>query len=103
MVAELTLMAVIASLLHRRLRLHALPGVVLALLAGRVVTGLMAALLVAALPAGLQESLPPIMRTPIAYVLAATVTALPGLALQIVAVPAVVAIVERRRGGRTVS
>ena len=103
MVAELTLMAVIASLLHRRLRLHALPAVVLALLAGRVVMGLMAALLVAALPAGLQESLPPIMRTPIAYVLAATVTALPGLALQIVAVPAVVAIVERRRGGRTVS
>lgn len=103
MVAELMLMAAIASQLHRRLRLHALPAVVLALLAGRIVMGLMAALLVVALPAGLQESLPPVMRTPVAYVVAATVTALPGLALQIVAVPAVVAIVERRRGGRAVS
>ncbi|HCA46862.1 MAG TPA: ECF transporter S component [Armatimonadetes bacterium] len=101
MVAELTLMALIGSLLHRRLKLHALPAVALALLAGRVVMGLMAALLVAALPAGLQESLPPIMRTPVTYVLAATVAALPGLALQIVAVPSVVALVERRRG-RTV-
>lgn len=97
MVAELVVMATLASLLHRRLRLHPVLAVVLALLAGRVVLGLVAALLVATLPAGMQEALPPIMRTPIAYVAAATVTALPGLALQIVAVPAVVALVERRR------
>lgn len=97
MVAELTVMATLASLLHRRLRLHALPAVVLALLSGRVVMGLMAVLLVSALPAGMQESLPEIMRTPPAYVAAATVAALPGLVLQIVAVPAVVALVERRR------
>ncbi|MGI5819080.1 MAG: ECF transporter S component [Armatimonadota bacterium] len=94
---ELAVMAAVASVLHRRLRLHALPAVVLALLSGRVVLGLMAVLLVSALPAGMQESLPEIMRRPPAYVVAATVTALPGLALQIVAVPAVVALVERRK------
>ncbi|MFW5866803.1 MAG: ECF transporter S component [Armatimonadota bacterium] len=98
MAAELIVMATVASLLHRRLKLHALPSVVLALLSGRVVLGLMAALLVAALPAGMQEALPEMMRRPITYVAAGTVTALPGLILQIVAVPAVVALVERRRG-----
>lgn len=97
MVAELVVMATLASLLHRRLRLHALPSVVVALVAGRIVMALMAWLLVSALPVGVQESLPPVMRTPLAYVAAATVTAVPGLIVQIVAVPAVVAIVERRR------
>jgi len=101
MAVELVVMATIASVLHRRLKLHSLLAVVLALLSGRVVMGVVAWLLVAALPAGLQESLPPIMRTPVAYVGAATVTAIPGLILQIVAVPAVVAIVERRRHGPT--
>ncbi|MGM0493811.1 MAG: ECF transporter S component [Armatimonadota bacterium] len=99
MVAELVVMATLASVLHRRLKLHALPAVVAALLSGRVVMGLMAWLLVSALPLGMQESLPAIMRTPLTYVGAATVSAIPGLILQIVAVPAVVAIVERRRAG----
>ncbi len=98
MVAELVVMATLASLLRRRLKLHALPAVV-ARLSGRVVMGLRAWLLVSALPLGMQESLPAIMRTPLTYVGAATVSAIPGLILQIVAVPAVVAIVERRRAG----
>jgi hypothetical protein len=97
MAAELVVMATLASLLHRRLKLHALPTVVLALLSGRVVLGLMAAVLVAALPAGMQQSLPDVMHQPVAWVIAATATALPGLILQIIAVPAVVAIVEKRR------
>ena len=97
MLGELVVMATVASLLRRKLKLQALPAVVIALLSGRVVLGLMAALLVSVLPAELRENLPAIMRTPVAYVIAATVTALPGLALQIVAVPAVVALVERRR------
>jgi hypothetical protein len=101
MAAELIVMATVASLLHRRLKLHALPTVILALLSGRVVLGLMAALMVAALPAGMQEALPELMRRPVTYVLAGTVTALPGLILQIVAVPAVVALVERRNGSQT--
>jgi hypothetical protein len=100
MVAELTVMATIASLLHRRLKLHAFATVIVALLAGRVVLGLTAALAVSALPAGIVESLPEIMARPAAYVVAATATALPGLILQIVAVPAVVVIVESRRSGR---
>jgi hypothetical protein len=94
--AELVVMATLASLLHRRVKLHALPTVVLALLSGRVVLGLMAALMVAALPAGLRESLPELMRQPVTYVVAGTVTALPGLILQVAAVPTVVALVERR-------
>ena len=98
MAAELAVMGAIASLLHRRLKLHTLPAVVLALLSGRVVMGLMAWLLVGALPPGLQEGLPEIMRMPLAYVGAASVTAIPGLILQIVVVPLVVTIVERRSG-----
>jgi hypothetical protein len=97
MAVELAVMATVASVLHRRLKLHALPAVVLALLSGRVVLGVMAWVLVSALPAGMQESLPEIMRQPVAYVLAATATAIPGLILQVIAVPAVVTIVERRR------
>ncbi len=100
MVAELAVMATVASLLHRRLKLHALPTVIVALLTGRMVLGLVAALAVNALPAGVAESLPEIMTRPAAYVVAATATALPGLILQIVAVPAVVAIVERRDSGQ---
>ena len=96
MAVELAVMATLASVLHRRLRLHVLPAVVLALLSGRLVLGLMAALLVSALPPGVQESLPEIMRQPVAYVLAATATAIPGLILQVIAVPAVVSIVESR-------
>jgi len=101
MVAELAVMAAMASVLHRRLRLHALPAVLLALVAGRVVLGLMAWLLVAVLPPGMQESLPEMMRTPLTYVAAATVTAVPGLILQVAAVPALVALVEGRRHARS--
>jgi hypothetical protein len=97
MAAELVVMATLASLLHRRVKLHALPTVIVALLSGRVVLGLMAALMVAALPAGIQESLPDLMRQPLTYVAAGTVSAIPGLILQIVAVPAVVALAERRK------
>ncbi len=102
MAAELVVMATLASVLHRKLGLHALPTVILALLSGRAVLGLMAALLVAALPPGLQDALPDLMRQPLTCVIAGTMTALPGLMLQIVAVPAVVALVERRKNSQPV-
>ncbi len=97
MAVGLTVMATLASVLHRRVKLHALPSVVLALLSGRVILGVVAWLLVSVLPAQMQDSLPEIMHNPISYVAASTVTAIPGLILQVIAVPALVAIVEGRR------
>ncbi|MGC9316970.1 MAG: ECF transporter S component [Armatimonadota bacterium] len=96
MVVELVTMSVIASLLYRRLQLHVLAATILALLGGRVVLGLTVALAVNLLPAGLLASIPEAMRQPLPYVLAATATAVPGLILQLVAVPALVIAVERR-------
>jgi hypothetical protein len=95
MAAELAAMGAVASVLHRRLGLPALPATPLTLVVGRAVLGLAVALAVNLLPA----ELPPPMRTPLLYLIGATVTALPGLALQMLAVPMVVALVER--GPRT--
>ncbi len=97
MAAELTVMGAVASLLHRRLRLHVIPATVLTLLAGRAVLGLTVLLAVSLLPADVLASLPPPMRQPLPYVPAATAAAIPGLILQLIAVPAAVAAVERRR------
>ncbi len=99
MMAELSVMGAVASLLHRRLRLPVLLATPLTLVAGRIVTGLSVLLAVSLLPADLLASLPPPMRWPATYVIAATVTALPGLVLQLIAVPAVVTMVERRSRG----
>ncbi|MEA3401933.1 MAG: ECF transporter S component [Armatimonadota bacterium] len=96
MVVELVSMSVIASLLRRRLGLHPLAATVAALVSGRVVLGLTVALAVNLLPSGLLASIPEAMRHPLPYVLAATATAVPGLILQLVAVPALVIAVERR-------
>jgi len=96
MVAELGVMGVVASVLHRRARLPALLATPITLMVGRAVLGLCVLGAVSLLPPDLLASLPSPMRRPLAYLLAATVTALPGLALQLIAVPAVVALVERR-------
>lgn len=95
MMAELSLMALVASLLRRKARLHAVPALLVALLAGRVVMGLAVWGLVHLLPATLVEGLPPIMLSPLTYVGAATVKAIPGLVLQMLVVPAVVIGLER--------
>lgn len=95
MVVELAALGALASLLHRRLKLHVIPATALALLGERVVMGLAVALVVGLLPADLSGALPPPMRHPLPYVIGATVTALPGLALQLVVVPVIVAAVER--------
>lgn len=95
MVAELAAMGAVASVLHRRLGLPALLATPLTLVVGRAVLGLAVALAVNLLPA----ELPPPMREPALYLIGATVTALPGLVLQMLAVPAVVALAERSRAG----
>ncbi|MGD9498473.1 MAG: ECF transporter S component [Armatimonadota bacterium] len=99
MVAELGVMGAVASLLHRRARLPALLTTPITLVVGRAVLGLCVVGAVSLLPADLLVSLPAPMRNPLLYVIGATITALPGLALQLIAVPAVVALVER--GPRT--
>ncbi len=96
MAVELGAMGVVASLLHQRTRLPALLATPITLVAGRAVLGLCVLGAVSLLPADLLASLPSAMRQPGTYLLAATVTALPGLVLQLIAVPAVVAMVERR-------
>ncbi len=99
MVAELATMGAVASLLHRRLRLHVVPATILTLLGGRVVMGVVVLLAVSLLPPDLSAAIPESMRQPMPYVLAATLTAVPGLILQLIAVPSVVAAVERRWRG----
>ncbi len=96
MMAELGVMGAIASLLHRRAHLPALLATPITLVVGRAVLGLCVLGAVSLLPPDVLASLPPPMRQPPAYLLVATVTALPGLVLQLIAVPAVVALVERR-------
>lgn len=96
MVAELSLMSLVASLLRRRLRLHAFLALLAALLTGRAIMGAAVWGLVRLLPEPLLASLPPIMLHPLTYVGAATVKALPGLVLNLAVVPAVVLAVERR-------
>jgi len=96
MMAELSLMALAASLLRRKGRRHVVLALVVALLLGRVVMGLTVWAMVGLLPNALVEGLPPIMLNPLAYVAAATVKAVPGLVLNLLIVPAVVLAVERR-------
>jgi len=96
MVAELAVMGAVASVLHRRASLPALLVTPITLVVGRAVLGLCVLGAVSLLPPDLLASLPPPMRNPALYLVGATVTALPGLALQLIAVPAVVALVERR-------
>ncbi|MCD6360446.1 MAG: ECF transporter S component [Armatimonadetes bacterium] len=94
--AELGLMALVAGLLRRKLGLHVVPALIVTLVLGRVVTGLTVVVMIHLLPAALVASLPPIMHNPLTYVAAATVKALPGLALNLLIVPAVVLAVEGR-------
>lgn len=87
MLAELPLMGVAASLLYRRLRLNILLSLPVAMLVGRVATGTMFLLLT------LVMGLSPSGMWP--YLSAAVIAGLPGIALQLVLVPLLVAGVER--------
>ena len=95
MMAELSLMALVASLLRRRLGLHVVFATALALAVGRVVMGLTVFAAVQLLPDALLSGLPPIMLNPLTYVAAATVKAVPGLVLQMIVVPATVLAIEK--------
>jgi hypothetical protein len=97
MMVELSLMALLASLLHRRLRLNVFVTVVATLLFGRVITGLTAAAFIS-LPQDWLRALggfPNLPRDPILYVKLATVAAIPGLIMLLIVVPALVLAVER--------
>jgi hypothetical protein len=95
MMAELSLMALVASLLRRKLGLHVILATAATLVVGRVVMGLTVFAAVQLLPHTLVSGLPPIMLNPLTYVAAATVKAVPGLVLQMIVVPAAVLAIER--------
>ena len=95
MMAELSVMALVASLLRRKLHLHVVLALILTLLVGRIVMGLTVFAAVRLLPAALVSGLPPIMLDPLTYIAAATAKALPGLVLQMIVVPATVLAIER--------
>ena len=95
MMVELSLMALVASLLRRKLGLHVILATAATLVVGRVVMGLTVFAAVQLLPHTLVLGLPPIMLNPLTYVAAATVKAVPGLVLQMIVVPAAVLAIER--------
>ena len=101
MMVELGLMGLIASLLHRRLKLHVMLATLATLLFGRVVTGLSVLAALSLLPQQILDSAPQFLRGPIPYVAAATVAAIPGLVMLMVLVPAVVMAVEKMSLVRT--
>ncbi|HWQ21204.1 MAG TPA: ECF transporter S component [Clostridia bacterium] len=82
MVVELAAYGLVAGLARRRWRLAALWSLLLAMAAGRVALGLAVALLGPSI--GLKAE-------PAAYVLGAIVTGLPGIAVQVILIPLVLA------------
>jgi len=86
MAIELPVMAMVAHLLYRRWRLHIVIAVVGALVAGKLVTGIEIVTIAPLL--GLQRAVIP-------YLVATTVTSLPGIILNIVVVPLAVKAIER--------
>ena len=95
MMLELSLMGLAASLLRRKLKLNVFVAIVATLLLGRIVTGLSVAAALLLLPREMLEAFPAFLRGPLPYVAAATVTAIPGLVVLLIVVPAVVLAVER--------
>jgi hypothetical protein len=82
MVVELAIYGLVAGFAHRRWRLTSVWSLLLAMAAGRIALGLAVALLGPSI--GLKAE-------PVAYVLAGTVTGLPGIAAQIVVIPLLLA------------
>jgi uncharacterized membrane protein len=82
MVAELAIYGLVAGFAHRRWRLASMWSLLLAMAAGRIALGLAVALLGPSI--GLKAE-------PVAYVLAGIVTGLPGIAVQIVVIPLLLA------------
>jgi niacin transporter len=82
MVAELAVYGLVAGVAHRHWRLAPLWSLLLAMTAGRIALGLAVALLGPSI--GLKAE-------PVAYVLAGIVTGLPGIAVQIVVIPILLA------------
>jgi len=101
MMIELSLMGLIGSLLHRRLGMHVMLTTLVTLLCGRVVTGLSVLAALSLLPQEILDSAPAFLKGPIPYVAAATLTAIPGLIMLVVLVPAVVMAVEKMSLTRT--
>ena len=95
MVVELPVYALVASLVYPKLRKWnywgALIALVAAMAAGRVAAGGMAWVLSG--PMGLKIP----NGTPLQYIAAAIVTGLPGIAAQLVVIPAAVALIQRAR------
>lgn len=87
MSVELPLMGMMAGLLHRRLKLNIFVSLPVAMLAGRL--GIAVAFMVLTSMAGLE------LGSLWAYVTGAVVTGLPGIAMQLVLVPLLVAGLER--------
>jgi LytS/YehU family sensor histidine kinase len=82
MVVELAIYGLVAGFAHRRWRLAPLWSLLLAMVAGRIALGLAVALLEPSI--GLQAE-------PVAYVLAGIVTGLPGITVQVVVIPILLA------------
>jgi LytS/YehU family sensor histidine kinase len=82
MVVELTVYGLVAGIAHRHWRLAPLWSLLLAMAAGRIALGLAVALLGPFI--GLKAE-------PVAYVLASIVAGLPGIAVQIVVIPVLLA------------
>ncbi len=82
MVIELTVYGMVAGLVRRRLKLAVLWSLLIAMVAGRIALGLAVALLGPSI--GLKAE-------PVAYVLGGIVTGLPGIAVQVVVIPLLLA------------
>ncbi len=95
MMLELSLMGLAASLLRGTLKLNVFAAIAATLLFGRLMTGLSVAAALLLLPREMLDAFPAFLKGPLPYVAVATVTAIPGLVILLVVVPAVVLAVEK--------